>query len=95
MKTDPKSFYGYANRFKKKKSNIGPLRVDGKILHDPREITNALQEYYLSAFSLPDSTNDIGDKNEFYFDGLTEEYLHEEKNQRRRCKGSDSKVTIK
>ena len=59
MKTDPKSFYGYANRFKKKNSNIGPLRVDG---------------------------------NEFFFGGLTEEYLHEDEIKEEDVKAAISKL---
>ena len=57
VKANPRYFFSYAKKFSKLRSNIGPLRDSstGKLVHDPKEMANILQEQYKSVFSDPAS----------------------------------------
>ena len=75
MKTNPRSFFAYAKRFKKKHNNVGPLRIDGKYVSEQNELANALQRYYMSAFSKPDEANEILDKEKFFYENNDDDAL--------------------
>ena len=66
MKSNPRSFFNYAKRFKKKQSNVGPLKLGGRTVSNSKEVANALQTYYMSSFSKPDQANEIRDKDKFF-----------------------------
>ena len=47
-------------------SKIGPLRKGDKLLSDPAEIAECLQEQFCSVFSAPDQTQKIEDVEDFF-----------------------------
>ena len=54
IKSNPRYFYSYAKKFRKPRSNIGPLRGENKNLkHDSEEMANVLAGQYKPAFSDP------------------------------------------
>jgi len=55
IKSNPKFFYSYANRFSKSKPKVGPL-IDpdtNKLTNDPLLMANILQNQYKSVFTQP------------------------------------------
>ena len=60
IKNNPKAFYAYANRFRKIKSKIGPLKTTNNgIPHhesDPRKMAEILSSQYQSVLSTPSNT---------------------------------------
>ena len=75
MKSNPRSFFNYAKRFKKKQSNVGPLKLGGRTVSNSTEVANALQTYYMSSFSKPDQVNEIRDKDKFFYQENDEDAL--------------------
>ena len=67
MKCNPRYFFAYAKRSKKKHNNVGSLKIDGKSVSKQNELADALQTYYMSALSKPDEANTILNKNEFFY----------------------------
>ena len=56
MKKNPKAFFGYAKRFSKTKSEVGPfLDNRGDTITSPEAIAEKLREQYDSVFSTPDT----------------------------------------
>ncbi len=54
IKSNPKYFYSYANKFSKTKSTISPLRDENDALtNDPLEKAELLQAQYVNVFSDP------------------------------------------
>ena len=67
IKKDPKSFYGYAKRFSKTKSDIGPFfSQDGNPIHEAEEIVEMLRLQYESVYSNPVKEKLILDPEEFF-----------------------------
>ena len=75
MNDNPRAFFAYAKRFKKKHSSVGPLKIDGKSVSKQNEMADALQTYYMSAFSKPDEANEILDKEKYFYQDNEEDYL--------------------
>ena len=67
MKFDPRYFFAYAKRFKKKHNNVEPLRIDGKSVSKQNELADVLQTYYMSALSKTDEANTILNENKFFY----------------------------
>ena len=57
IKSNPKAFYAYANKSRKIKSKIGPLKVTTNGIHhyesDPKKMADILSRQYESVFSIP------------------------------------------
>ena len=53
IKSDPKYFFSYAKKRSKLKHMIGPLRVNGEMVVNPKEISDVLAKSYRDAFSTP------------------------------------------
>ena len=55
IKSNPKYFYSYANRFSKSKPKVGPLLDPStkKLTDDPLCMANILQDQYKSVFTQP------------------------------------------
>ena len=66
IKTNPKFFFSYANKNKKAKSGIGPLKVNGKLITTPVEISECLSTQYASVYSTPDPSYKIDDPITFF-----------------------------
>ena len=55
IKANPKFFYKYAAKYRKIKSNVGPLiNEQGQSVHEPKEIVEKPRLQYESVFSQPD-----------------------------------------
>ena len=67
MKCNPRYFFAYAKRIKKKQNNVERLKIDGKSMSKEIELADVLQTYYMSALSKPDEENTIVNKDEFFF----------------------------
>ena len=66
IKKDPKAFYGYAKRFSKTNSDIGPFFCkDGNPVTESEEIVEMLRLQYESVFSNPSEENLILKPDEF------------------------------
>ena len=63
---NPKFFFTYSKQKLQTRSKIGPLRKDDKLLSDPTEIAECLQEQFCSVFSAPDQTQKIEDVDDFF-----------------------------
>ena len=55
---NPKEFFKYANKTKKAKSKIGPLKEGKKYYSGPKEMARILSEQYRSVFSKPKNNYD-------------------------------------
>ena len=56
IKSNPRFFYSYARRFSKVKSRVGPLKgANSRIISDPKEMADLLQNQFCSIFSDPNS----------------------------------------
>jgi len=51
IKENPKIFYSYAKKMNKKRVELGPLRINGRLTNDKKEICNILAERYKSEFT--------------------------------------------
>eukprot|EP00111_Clytia_hemisphaerica_P013867 TCONS_00040826-protein len=61
IKSNPKFFYSYANRYSKSKPKVGPL-IDPdtkKLTNDPLLMANILQNQYKSVFTQPLQNYDL------------------------------------
>ena len=67
MKCNPRYFFAYAKRFKKKHNNVEPLKIDGKSVSKQHDFANVLQTYYMSALSKPDEAHKIQNKDKFFY----------------------------
>ena len=56
IKLNPKAFFKYANKTKKNKSKIGPIRSGNNFYSDPLEMAKILSNQYASVFSKPRGT---------------------------------------
>ena len=63
---NPKFFFTYSKQKLQTRSKIGPLRKGDKLLSDPAEIAECLQEQFCSVFSAPDQTQKIEDVEDFF-----------------------------
>ena len=55
---NPKYFFSFAKRFSKTSSTVGPLRnSDGKLVSDPQDKAEALQNQYTTVFSKPEDVD--------------------------------------
>lgn len=66
IKENPKFFYTYARKRQSTKGNIGPLKVDGKLVTSPRQICESLSAQYSSVYSPTDPQNKIDDPQAFF-----------------------------
>ena len=67
IKKDPKAFYGYAKKFSKTNSDIGPFfSKDGDPVTDTEEIVEMLRLQYESVFSTPMKDKQIQNPEEFF-----------------------------
>ena len=67
IKKDPKAFYGYAKRFCKTNSDIGPFfSQDGNPIYEAEEIVEMLRLQYESVFSNPVKEKQILNPEEFF-----------------------------
>ena len=58
IKTNPSYFYGYAKKFSRSRSRVGPLKhACGSLTSDPLAMSNLLQNQFASVFSDPSSTS--------------------------------------
>ena len=55
IRRNPKYFYAYARKKSKFRYPVGPLRVNGELIGDPKDMSNILAQQYKSAFSTPRS----------------------------------------
>ena len=54
IKSNPKYFYKYASKKSKVKTRVGPLKIDkNKVISEPGEIAETLNQYYQNVFSKP------------------------------------------
>ena len=67
MKCNPRYFFAYAKRIKKKQDNVERLKIDGKSMSKQNELADVLQTYYMSALLKPDEENTILNKDEFFY----------------------------
>ena len=67
IKKDPKAFYGYAKRFSKTNSDIGPFFCkEGNPITESKEIVEMLRQQYESVFSIPLEEKQILNPEEFF-----------------------------
>ena len=65
IKSNPRAFYSYANRKRKRKCKIGPLiDSEGNLQSDPKVMADLLQKQYVKIFSEEDNTPDNGESTE-------------------------------
>ena len=50
-KSNPKSFYSHINSARRNRSSIGPLKIDGDLVVNPKDQSNALNDYFSSVFT--------------------------------------------
>ena len=50
-KINPKSFFSYINSSRQNRNSIGPLKIDDKLVVDPKEQADALNNYFSSVFT--------------------------------------------
>ena len=50
-RTNPKSFYSYINSARRNRNSIGPLKIDDKLVVDPKEQADELNRYFSSIFT--------------------------------------------
>ena len=50
-KLNPKSFFSYINSARRSRSSIGPFKIDNKLVVNPKEQADALNEYFKSVFT--------------------------------------------
>ena len=67
MKCNPRYFFAYAKRFKKKHNNVERLKFDGKSVSKQNELADVFLTYYVSALLKPDEENTIVNKDEFFY----------------------------
>lgn len=63
---NPKYFFAYSKQKLQTRSKIGPLSKDNRILKEPTEIAECLQEQFCSVFSSPDQSKIINDIDEHF-----------------------------
>ena len=51
QKSNDRQFYSYVNSKTKSKSNVGPLKVNGKVITEDSEITETLNTFFSSVFT--------------------------------------------
>lgn len=64
--SNPKYFFTYSKQKLQTHSKIGPLRKDSKLISDPAEKAECLQEQFCSVFSSADQTQIIEDIDDFF-----------------------------
>ena len=57
QKSNDRQFYSYVNSKTKSKSNVGPLKVNGKVITEDSEITETLNTFFSSVFTRENVTN--------------------------------------
>ena len=57
QKSNDRQFYSYVNSKTKNKTNVGPLKVDGRIITEDSEMTETLNNFFSSVFTQEDATN--------------------------------------
>ena len=69
IKTNPKYFYSYANRYSKTSNRIGPLmNENGENVYSNKEISELLRKQYDSVFSTPHQNMIVNDPDTFFPD---------------------------
>ena len=63
---NPKFFFSYSKQKLQKHSKIGPLKKENKIISEPKEIAECLQEQFCSVFSSPKEDERIENIDEFF-----------------------------
>ena len=53
VRTNPKVFYGYANKFRKATNKIGSLKQGHIYVDNPKKMASILSQQYKTAFSTP------------------------------------------
>ena len=74
IKSNPKAFYAHANKFRKTKAKIGPLKTDvngtPEYTAGPQKMAEILSSQYESVFSTPSTRNIPAADN--FFEPLTD-----------------------
>ena len=67
IKKDPKAFFGYAKKFSKSSSDVGPfLNKSGDVVKDGATIADMLKQQYESVYSTPVKKMEISNPLEFF-----------------------------